>query len=63
MKTLFKLFVLAVVVLVFCFSQNETISKARNFVYDNGKSIYQKSCDSMSKSDIKPVVETANLLK
>lgn len=43
MKKLFKTLFLVIVVSIFLFSDNKTISSARNFCAVNGKALYQKA--------------------
>ena len=42
MKSLIKLLLLIVVLSIFAFSENSTITKTRTFVLENGKPIYGK---------------------
>lgn len=52
MKTLLKAIVLVIFVSIFCFSQNTYVSKARNFVAENGKALYQKGTTALSNSKV-----------
>ena len=50
MKKLIKLIILIVVLAVLAFSQNPTITKGRNFVVKEGKTLYQKGVSALSSS-------------
>jgi len=63
MIKILKLLILLIVLSVFCFSENQTISSVRNFVADNGKALYQKGTIVMSQSTVKPIAYTGNLIK
>jgi len=63
MKTLLKAIVLVIFVSIFCFSQNTYVSKARNFVAENGKALYNKATGAMSNSNVKFIASTGNFIK
>jgi len=63
MKRLIKLVILIVVLAVLAFSQNPTITKGRNFVIREGKTLfgwtekqYQKGVDAIPENKIKEIL-------
>ena len=63
MKNLLKTLFLVIVISIFCFSNNSTISKVRNFVDDNGKALYQKGAGALSNSNVKFIASAGNFIK
>jgi hypothetical protein len=63
MKKLIKIAVLIIAVAIFSFSQNTTISKARTFVIEKGKNLYEKGIEKMQTSKNSTVAKTGEFLK
>ena len=63
MIKILKLLVLLIVLSVFCFSENHTVSSVRNFVHTNGKTLYQKGTNAMSQSNVKFIAGTGKIMK
>jgi hypothetical protein len=63
MKTLLKTLFLVIVISIFLFSDNKTISTARNFCAKNGKALYQKGTTVLSGSKVKAVAYVGNHIR
>lgn len=59
MKSFFKFVLLIVVLSIFTFSENSTITKTRTFVLENGKPIYEKAVEKLTivKNDVIAMIE------
>ena len=51
MKKLIKFVLVVAVVAIFVFSSNPTITKARSFVGEKGKELFQKGTDELKSSE------------
>jgi hypothetical protein len=63
MKTLLKTLFLIIVLSIFLFSNNKTISSTRKFCAENGKALYQKGTKALSESKVKFLASTGNFIK
>jgi hypothetical protein len=63
MKTLLKLLFLTIVLSIFAFSENPTITDVRNFTLKTGKNVYGKTMGKMSTSKYAFVAKTGDFLK
>ena len=63
MKNLIKLLILIVVLSIFTFSSNQTITKIRNFSSEKGKIVYEFLVDKLSKNENETIVNIINKIK
>lgn len=62
MKKLIKLTILIVVLAIFAFSSNTYVVKARKFVAEKGKVLYEKGVDKLQNSENEKVAKAGNLI-
>ena len=63
MKKLIKLALLIVVLAIFAFSSNPTITKARTFVSEKGKELYSKATDKAKESENETVQKFGEVIE
>jgi len=63
MKKLIKLAILIVVLAVFAFSSNSHIVKARKFVAEKGKVLYEKGVEKLQNSENENLAKAGKIIE
>jgi hypothetical protein len=63
MIKLLKTLLLMIVISIFCFSDNSTISNARKFIYCKSKMLYHMGTNALIKTNVSFFVDLGKLIK